>query len=114
MVRSRPGAARDLDGLRGVWEPDPGDDGDDFDGAVRNPAAAAVGVAVTDRDIGPGLGGERPAKVRLVVLHGEQEMRPALGDAVVGVPDRTCNASAVTTAPDSLMVSRSGAKMGSR
>ncbi len=48
------GAAGDLQGLGGVWERDAGGDGDDFKGALFDPAVGFRIGEVSGRDVGPG------------------------------------------------------------
>src|SRR5664280_119790 len=101
-----------LDCLGGVREQDPVFYGEDFQGALLDPPVAAVVFGVGDGDLGPGQPGELFAQGGLIALDGEQVMRAALFDEVFRVVFWQCSASAVTSTPNSSMLSRSVENMG--
>lgn len=79
------GASGDLHRLRGVQEADAGGDGDNFQGALLDPAVAFPGGGVSVRNVGPGQSGDLVVQRGLVAFHGQQIVRAAAAHQILGV-----------------------------
>ena len=81
----RPAPPHDLDGLGGLREGQPRCDGDDLQGAPFGAAVAFLAGIIGDGDLPPGQRGQLSVQAGLVTLDGDQVVRLAPGDQVLGV-----------------------------